>query len=475
MSESRQPSPLFVDLDGTLIRTDMLHETLLQLVKRSPQDLLRIPFWLLRGRAFMKSKLAERAQPRIDLLPTSAKFLEFLRAERAAGRKLYLATASNELHARAVADHLGIFDGVIASDARENLKGAIKAERCLQLASLFAYAGNESADFEIFAVADESHLVNPTRSALRRTRRYPVSRVWQNEAPMLKTWATALRIHQWTKNLLLFVPMLAAHEYFDVANIGRVALGFVAFSLLASATYVVNDLLDIEADRSHPRKRFRPLAAGALRIRDGVLAAAVLLPLALVLAVLLSPMFLACLAAYLLSTVAYSLYLKHYAVIDVIALAALYTLRIIAGAVLLDLEPSFWLLAFSMFTFFGLALVKRCAELKLMLAGERQRTSGREYSVGDYELMQVFGVNAAFLSVLILAFFIEDSLYSGVYEMPMLLWLTLPAFAYWFCRMWLKTNRMEMHDDPIVFAVKDKGSVATLAFIVAVTLAARFL
>ena len=189
-----------------------------------------------------------------------------------------------------------IFDGVIASDARENLKGAIKAERCLQLASLFAYAGNESADFEIFAVADESHLVNPTRSALRRTRRYPVSRVWQNEAPMLKTWATALRIHQWTKNILVFVPMLAAHEYFDVANIGRVALGFVAFSLLASATYVVNDLLDIEADRSHPRKRFRPLAAGALRIRDGVLAAAVLLPLALVLAVLLSPMFLACLA-----------------------------------------------------------------------------------------------------------------------------------------------------------------------------------
>jgi 4-hydroxybenzoate polyprenyltransferase len=478
LAAARQQSsrpPLFVDLDGTLLKTDLLHEALLRLVRQSTAYLFLIPWWLLRGRAYFKSRVASLVDLNVDLLPHNEEFVRFLTDEKRSNRALYLATAANQAHADKVARRFGLFDGVLASDQVINLKGEVKAKRCSEMCGKFAYAGNDSADFAIFANAEERFLVNPTRAALRLARRMPVTRVWAAPRASPRVWLRALRIHQWAKNLLLFVPLLAAHKYFEPESVLAVVTGVVAFSLLASATYIINDLLDLDSDRAHPRKRSRPFACGDLRISEGAAAAVLLLGASAVITLTLPPTFGLTLLAYAVGTFSYSAVLKEYVLLDVIALAGLYTLRIIAGAMLLGVTPSFWLLAFSMFTFFGLALVKRCAELRALQAEDGRRATGREYSVDDYLVMQTFGVAAAFASVLVMAFFIEASLSSMTYSRPTLLWLALPAYGYWFSRMWLKTSRMEMHDDPFVFAVRDRGSRITIAFICLVVVAARFL
>ena len=472
--QSSQP-PLFVDLDGTLLKTDLLHEALLQLVRRSVAYLFLIPLWLLKGRAYLKSRVARLVDLNVDLLPHNEEFVRFLGEEKRRNRALYLATASNRAYADKVARRFGLFDGVIASDDAINLKGAVKAQRCIEMCGRFSYAGNDSADFAIFASAEERFLVNPTRAAARLARRMPVTRVWGASRASPRVWLRAVRIHQWAKNLLLFVPLLAAHKYFELDSVLVTAAGFVAFGLLASATYIINDLLDLQSDRAHSRKRERPFASGDLRISEGLAAALLLLTAAAGVTLSLPPAFGLTLLAYAAGTFAYSTVLKSYVLLDVIALAALYTVRIIAGAMLLDVVLSFWLLAFSMFTFFSLALVKRCSELRALQARNTPRATGREYSVDDYLVMQTFGVAAAVGSVLVMAFFIEASLGSATYGRPMLLWLVLPAYGYWLCRMWLKTSRMEMHDDPIVFSVRDRGSLVTIGFICLVTVAARFL
>jgi 4-hydroxybenzoate polyprenyltransferase len=472
--QSSRP-PLFVDLDGTLLKTDLLHEALLGLVRQSIAYVFLIPLWLLKGRAYLKSRVASLVDLNVDLLPHNEEFVRFLGEEKRRDRVLYLATAANQTYADKVARRFGLFDGVIASNDAINLKGEVKAKRCIEMCGKFSYAGNDSADFAIFANAEERFLVNPTRGALRLSRRMLITRVWGAPSASPRVWLRALRIHQWAKNLLLFVPLLAAHKYFEPMSVLVAAAGFVAFSLLASATYIVNDLLDLQSDRTHPRKRSRPFAAGDLRISEGFAAALLLLGASAGVTLTLPPAFGLTLLAYGVGTFSYSAVLKTYVLLDVIALAGLYTLRIIAGAMLLGVTPSFWLLAFSMFTFFGLALVKRCAELRALQANNARRATGREYSIDDYLVMQTFGVAAAFASVLVMAFFIEASLSSAIYGRPMLLWLVLPAYGYWFCRMWLKTSRMEMHDDPIVFSVRDRGSLITIAFICLVVVAARFL
>ena len=474
-AQQQSSPPLFVDLDGTLVKTDLLHEALLELVRQSAAYVFLIPLWLLRGRAYLKSRVAALVDLNVDLLPHNEEFVRFLGEEKRRNRALYLATAANQAYADKVARRFGLFDGVIASNDAINLKGEVKAKRCIEMCGKFSYAGNDSADFAIFANAEERFLVNPTRGALRLSRRMPITRVWGAPSASPRVWLRALRIHQWAKNLLLFVPLLAAHKYFEPMSVLVAAAGFVGFSLLASATYIVNDLLDLQSDRTHPRKRSRPFAAGDLRISEGFAAALLLLGASAGVTLTLPPAFGLTLLAYGVGTFSYSAVLKTYVLLDVIALAGLYTLRIIAGAMLLGVTPSFWLLAFSMFTFFGLALVKRCAELRALQANNARRATGREYSIDDYLVMQTFGVAAAFASVLVMAFFIEASLSSAIYGRPMLLWLVLPAYGYWFCRMWLKTSRMEMHDDPIVFSVRDRGSLITIAFICLVVVAARFL
>tara|TARA_R110000787_G_scaffold104094_1_gene210821 strand:+ start:5022 stop:5933 length:912 start_codon:yes stop_codon:yes gene_type:complete len=303
-----------------------------------------------------------------------------------------------------------------------------------------------------------------------------VTRVFERKFSKLKVVLKAMRVHQWLKNTLIFVPVFVSSLYLEPAVWGNALIGFLLFSLLASATYLLNDLLDIDADRTHPRKYLRPIPSGMLTIKQAILLAGGLLVASIIGATLFTDTaFQLALLAYLALTLLYTFMLKSYVIADVISLASLFTIRIIAGAMVIDVVLSFWLLAFSMFTFFSLALVKRCAELKLLSKVNKDKATGRDYQVDDYQLMQSFGVTSAFISLLLVAFYVQVSMNNEEYSTPLLLWASLPAFAYWFLRMWLKTNRGEMHDDPIVFSIKNKGSLATICFILIITLLAKLI
>jgi 4-hydroxybenzoate polyprenyltransferase len=303
----------------------------------------------------------------------------------------------------------------------------------------------------------------------------PVEREFNGHSRSLKVWLRALRAHQWLKNLLLFVPLFAAFSFLDLAKLGHLALAFVAFSLAASATYVVNDLWDLESDRAHPRKKLRPFASAQLPILQGLLVAGAALTVALVLAALVSKGFLLVLLLYLLLTSAYSWVLKEYMLVDVLMLSLLYTLRIHAGAVATGITASSWLLAFSVFVFLSLALIKRCSELVLLHQDGRTVTRGRDYRVDDLVVLWPLGVGAALSAVVVLGLFISAPETQARYHTPDLLWLAAFGMIYWLGRLWIKTSRGEMHDDPVVYAIRDGGSRTAILAIVALALAARFL
>jgi len=476
MIVAKEMLPIFVDLDGTLIYTDLLLEVCIKFLKQNPLNIFLLLSWLTKGKANLKHKLAERVDIDIETLPYNQDFLCFLKDQRKYGRKLYLATASHQKYADAIAAHLGIFDGVLATTATLNMKGATKLKYCQQISPNFAYAGNEAVDFQLFNESAVSYLVNPSVAAMRLSKKQPVTRVFQTKDNILKIALKAMRVHQWLKNILIFVPVFVSSLYLDLTVWWDALIGFVLFSFLASATYILNDLLDVEADRSHPRKCLRPIPSGMLSIQQAILLSICLFVLSLLGSMLLTnSAFQLSIIAYLALTLLYTFVLKTYVIADVILLASLFTIRIIAGAMVIDVVMSFWLLAFSMFTFFSLALVKRCAELKLLSKVNKDKSTGRDYQVDDYYLMQSFGVTSAFISLLLMAFYVQVSMTGEEYSMPILLWATLPAFAYWFLRMWLKTNRGEMHDDPIVFSIKNRGSLVTIAFILIITLTAKLL
>lgn len=476
MTVDKDMLPVFVDLDGTLIYTDLLFEVCIRFLKQNPLNIFLLISWLVKGKANLKHKLAEQVDINPATLPYNQEFLEFLKQQHQRGRKLYLATASHQKYADAIAEYLGIFDGVLATSATFNMKGENKLKHCLEVSPQFAYAGNETFDFVLFEKAGESFLVNPTAGALRLSKKRPVTRVFETKANKLKVILKAMRVHQWLKNILIFVPVFVSSLYLEPAVWGDAIIGFILFSLLASATYLLNDLLDIESDRAHPRKSSRPIPSGLLTIKHAILLAMGLFIVTLLGSLLFTnTAFQLSILAYLVLTLLYTFVLKTYVIADVISLASLFTIRIIAGAMVIGVVLSFWLLAFSMFTFFSLALVKRCAELKLLSSVNKEKASGRDYQVDDYYLMQSFGVTSAFISLLLMAFYVQVSMTGEDYSMPILLWATLPAFAYWFLRMWLKTNRGEMHDDPIVFSMKNRGSLITVGFILIVTLLAKLL
>jgi 4-hydroxybenzoate polyprenyltransferase len=389
---------------------------------------------------------------------------------------IVLCTATDTSVAERVAAHVGLFDEVIASDGRINAKGEAKA--ALLVARFgergFDYVGNESVDLAVWKRARRAIVVSPDAGLAECARSVSeVERVFdQPQRGLIATWARALRMHQWVKNVLLFVPLLAAHRFADLPAWGAAALAFLAFSLCASAVYLLNDLLDLPADRHHPRKRHRPLAAGTLPLLQGLIAIPLLLLLAAALAMLLPAAFGISLACYFAITLAYSLYLKRIAVADTMTLAALYTLRIIAGAFALGPMLSFWLLAFSMFLFLSLAMIKRHAELTVMRSEGRGAAAGRGYVVDDLAMIATLGGASGYLSVLVLALYINSEASQKLYAQPVLLWLLCPLLLYWISRAWMITHRGAMHDDPIVFAFRDRTSLLIGALGLAVVLVA---
>lgn len=461
-------TPLCVELDGTVLRTTVLLEGVLALLRENPLILFLLPVWLWRGQAYFKDEVARRAQVDPAGLPYNSELLTRLREERAAGRPVELVTSANHRAANAISDHLGIFDRVTASTADRCLDG--KARRDFLIARYgeggFDYAGDAHDDLPVWRAARHAILVSPAPGVARRAPKVAnVREVVGAPAFPMAEFFRALRPHQWTKNLLVFVPMILAHRFDEALAWILTALAFLAFSLCASAIYLLNDLLDAPADSRHPTKRFRPIAAGKVDRRLALAAVPALLVAGISLAALVSWQLAGILVAYLAATVLYSLILKRKMLWDVFTLAALYTLRIIAGAVAIDKDLSFWLLAFSVFVFLSLALVKRFVELSAFsnkAAMSEAAPSGRGYRLCDIETLHQVGIASCFSAVLVFALYINSEQVKRLYATSEILWLICPALLYLQLRVWLLARRDEMHEDPVVFALRDLRSQLVL-------------
>ncbi len=458
---SPAPVPLVVDLDDTLVRSDLLIESVLWLLRREPGFLFLLPIWLLRGMAAFKHEVARRVTPPLDVrqLPWRGEFIDKLKRQRAEGRSLVLATGSDERIARAVAAHLKIFDLVLASDGRTNLCGDVKRRRLVERFGErgFDYAASgERADRAVWRSARQTIDVQPERRARKEG--------WR-----------ALRIGQWMKNLLVFVPLVAAHRFYEWGVAARSVASFVAFGCCASAGYLLNDLIDLEADRHHPQKRFRPLAAGSVPLAWALGTIPALLAIGCAIGAAVSPLLAIILLTYFGCTTAYSLHIKKVAVLDVLFLAGLYTLRIEAGSAATGIWSSHWLLAFSSFLFLSLALAKRYGELVSLRRVDGDGAHARGYEIDDEELLAAMGISSGFLAVLVLALYMTSNKAASLYAHPGLLWILLPMLLYWISYIWLTAHRGKMEHDPIAFAAEDRTSrilLALMAGAAAVALAA---
>jgi len=458
--------PLCVDLDGTLTLIDTLHESLLGLAKEAPGALLSFPSWLAQGKAEFKHQIASRVTLDASTLPYHEALLTWLRSERANGRKLVLITAANRSIAEAVANHLQVFDDVIANDGGENLSGERKRLALVQRFGEkgYDYAGNDSIDLAVWKSARQAIVVGTPALARRAQQVAELGPVFAPTQPSLKLWIKAARLYQWVKNLLIFVPALLAHAITQPTVLLHAVLAFIAFGLCASSVYLINDLLDLPADRRHKRKRFRPFASGALPARSGALVSAALLITAAVIAALTNIYFCVVLAAYYVVTWAYSLRLKRAALIDVMTLAGLYTIRIIAGSAAVLIAPSFWLLAFSIFLFLSLGIVKRYAELEDARQAGKAGGHGRGYGTEDLPLLMNLGTAAGYCAIVVMALYINSADSQALYKHAKPLWLICPLMLFWISRVWLLTTRGKMHDDPVIFALRDRASL--LLFVV---------
>lgn len=449
--------PLAVDLDGTLIATDLLWEGLFQLLRQQPLVILLIPLWLFSGGAArLKQEIAQRVDIDAAGLPYRQELLERLRTEKAAGRRLILATGSPRKFAEAISDHLGLFDTVIATDGATNMTCVRKRQRLIDDFGDggFDYVGNSRHDVSVFEAARAAIVVAPDKAAAR----------WQAEhgseliaAPKV-TWITIakmVRVHQWLKNALIAVPLVLDHAYFNPGMVLSAVIAFFAFSAAASSIYIVNDFFDLALDRRHPSKRKRPLAGGLISVPTGLVTAALLLVTSLALATLLPREFMWVLLAYLAATTAYTFAVKRMLLLDVLMLAGLYTMRILAGTFATGIDVSFWLLAFSSFFFLSLALVKRYVELRATNLEVGQRIAGRGYRAEDQEIVAQAGMASAFAAALVMALYIDSDAVRQQYAHPWMIWPLVPIVLYMVMRVWILARRDQLDDDPVVFIITD--------------------
>jgi 4-hydroxybenzoate polyprenyltransferase/phosphoserine phosphatase len=465
--------PLVVDVDGTLLQTDILFESFLALLANRPWQAVRAMLALLRGKAALKAFIAERAEIPVGSLPVNQAVLDFLHQQKAKGRKIYLASASDRRPVAALAEHLGLFDGVFASDGALNLAGSAKAAAlCAEFGDKgFDYAGDSVVDLVVWRRARKAILVNAApRLIVRAEREFGAVLCIPGQRPQLPDYVWSLRMHQWLKNLLIFVPALAAHQWGHLIDIGLPA--FLSFSLCASSVYLLNDMLDLKDDRTHPTKCNRPFARGALPLSQGFLLVPASLSLAAVLAAWFLPLdFVGVLATYWGMTLGYSLYLKRRMLVDVVMLTCLYGLRILAGGVAMKVTPSPWLLGFSLFLFFSLALVKRCTELIDRADAGSAETAGRAYQRDDLPILEAMSAASGYAAVVVMALYINSAAVVALYRRPEILWFICLILVYWISRVLLLTRRGEMHDDPVVFAATDRISLLCGASVAAVLLA----
>ena len=457
--------PLVVDLDGTLVCTDLLWEGLIKAARSNPLILIMALYWLMSGgKTLLKEKIALRAVPNPIRLPYRKDLLIWLNQEKKSGRTIVLATASHKIYAEAVADHCGLFDRVFATDLSQNLSGANKRDA---LNAEFGdggydYVGNARDDLPIFDAARQAIIAGPDSHA----RAWHVAHgglKFENEPISFKVFLKLIRCHQWLKNILIAVPLVLSHELANIPLVLAIIAAFFSFSFAASAIYIVNDLLDLESDRGHATKNKRPLAAGLVPIPMGLMISAGLICASLALALLLPLNFLLVLIGYLIATTAYSFAIKSMLLIDVLCLASLYIIRIIAGAAAIDVGASFWLLAFAGFFFLSLALVKRYVELRTSKTLAGQKISGRGYRTEDTEVMLQSGLASAFSAAMVLALYVDSIAVRQLYDFPWMIWPLAPLVLYINMRVWILARRGEMHDDPVVFIISDWRSQIIVA------------
>jgi 4-hydroxybenzoate polyprenyltransferase len=424
------------------------------------------PFWLLRGKAWLKAQIAQHTKLSPRRLPLSPEFKEFL--EQQQGRQIILATASNEKFAAEIM-HQFKFDDYMASTDTINLAGTTKREHLIAKYGEkgFDYAGDSDVDIPVWQAANKAILVNANASTERRLSKHlHFDHIFDRFNPSRINYLKAMRVHQWLKNLLIFVPLLVAHQLDDTVAMLQTVLAFFAFSLCASSVYILNDLFDLPDDRLHPNKRHRPIASGKIPIKHALFMIPALLIASATLATFLPWHLGAVLATYYSLTLLYSIYLKSVAMLDVQVLATFYTLRLIAGAAVIAVQPSFWLLAFSMSLFLSLAIAKRYTGLQVRKEAGQKPASRRGYEVSDMSILQSFGIASGYISVLVLALYINSAdVYAG-YNNPMALWLLCPTVLFWIGRLWVQVHRGRMHDDPLVFAVTDRTSLLTGALMI---------
>lgn len=459
--------PLVVDLDGTLTPADVSVEALLTVARRGLLHFWMVLRWLLTGRAGVKTRAARHAPLDAAKLRYRPEVLALIETARGEGRPVILASASHRRNIARVARHLGLFDAVLATSNRANLKGAHKlaALRRLLGDQPFDYVGDARADRVIWAAARRGYTVGHAAPG--------VERLTPPGKPRWRVVLKAMRPHQWAKNALIFVPVLTADRLFQLPSLALAGLAFVCMSLIASGVYLLNDALDVEADRAHRTKHTRPIAAGTLSIPLALAlsAAFTLAPLVVALAVL-GWKAAAALAAYLALTTAYSVRLKAAMTADVIALACLYTVRIWIGALAIGVGLSFWLLLFSVFFFLSLAYLKRYTELSAAI-DPRKLLSGRGYVGADLEIVGQMGVASGMVSILVLALFANAIRETGAYAAPQLLWLLTLPLLYWINRVWMMARRGEVEGDPVAFAISDKRSIALAATMAVILVAAK--
>lgn len=468
--------PLYVDMDGTLLSTDLLHETALLFLARHPLEAWKIPLWLLVGKAQLKHQLAARCLPAPSTLPYRPEVLDFLREQTRRGRELILATAGDRATAQSVADHLGLFCAVLASNGSQNLAGQTKL-RAIQNHcgnGRFGYIGDSRADLPVWERAGDAYVVAPSPKLLRAAAKVCNPRqIRCAPSGLLRALIKALRPNQSVKNVLLLVPLFAAHKLGNMTQLQQALLGVLAFSMCASAIYIVNDLLDLESDRLHPRKRLRPFASGKANIPAGVCLSGTLLISAFLVSMRTLPSaFTWHLGVYLAATTAYSLFFKRRLLQDVFVLAGLYTLRLLAGGAASSVNISPWLLAFALFFFLSLAYLKRYSELLLVADRNQREASGRGYLAKDNALVESVGPASGYIAVMVLCLYVNSPAVAECYSKPSLLWLLCPVFLYWITRMWFLAGRRTLADDPVVFAATDGVSIlAGIAAVIIVTAA----
>lgn len=471
MSNHTASLPLAVDLDGTLVCGDTLWEACVELVVHKPWYALLLPLWLLKGKAGFKQALAAHIRLNPASLAYHTALLDYLQAQKRSGRQLWLVTAANRDIAESVAEHhKGLFDGIMASDAEHNLSGVNKADELVRQFGEkgFAYAANASVDLKVWRHAGAAVTVNADASLRENAARLTVL---EHDIPatdtrsLLRRVLRAIRIHQWAKNSLVFVPLIMSHTVGQPDKLLTTILAFIAFSCSSSAIYIINDFVDLESDRRHHQKRYRPFAAGSLPLYWGVILAPALLLVSFGLALNIEVSFALALLTYIVLTLSYSFLLKQYALLDVLALTILYTLRIIAGAVAVKLALSYWLLAFSVFIFFSLALSKRYSELHNLKQLDTGKKKARGYHVEDLPIIILFGISSGYLAVLVSVLYINNLTADVLYQHPVRLWPVSLAVLYWVSRIWLLAHRGELHEDPVLFAIHDRASYVVVLLV----------